>query len=99
MEEVRGKIYEVSKRYYKIHTYSIKEKMVPMLTDFQKQFVYANEADVLNVALFGMTAKEWKEKNPALKGNMRDYADILQLVILINLEKFKLLNSKRLSFF
>ena len=49
-------------------------------------YVYANEADILNVALFGMTAKEWKDKNPTLDGNMRDYANILQLVILVNLE-------------
>jgi len=49
-------------------------------------WVYANEADILNVALFGMTAKEWKDKNPTLAGNMRDYANILQLVILSNLE-------------
>ena len=48
--------------------------------------MYANEADILNVALFGMTAKEWKDKNPNLDGNMRDYANILQLVILVNLE-------------
>ena len=50
------------------------------------QYVYANEADMLNVALFGMTAKEWKDNNPDLDGNMRDYANILQLVILSNLE-------------
>ena len=49
-------------------------------------YVYANEADILNVALFGMTAKEWKDKNPTLDGNMRDYANILQLVILSNME-------------
>lgn len=77
---------ELVKINYKIHTNSIKENLIPTLTDIQKQYVYANEADVLNVALFGMTAKEWKEKNPTLTGNIRDYADILQLVILINLE-------------
>ena len=71
---------------YKIHTDAIKENIVPTLTDKQKKFVYANEADVLNVALFGMTAKEWKNKNPKLDGNIRDYASILQLVVLINLE-------------
>ena len=60
--------------------------MVPTLTESQKLYIYANEADILNVALFGMTAKEWKEKNPNLEGNMRDYANILQLVILVNLE-------------
>ena len=64
---------------------SIKENLVPTLTEKQKLYVYANEADVLNVALFGMTAKEWKDTNPDLDGNMRDYANILQLVILSNL--------------
>ena len=77
---------ELAKTNYKIHTDSIKENIIPTLTDTQKQFAYANEADILNVALFGMTAKEWKEKNPNLEGNMRDYANILQLVILVNLE-------------
>ena len=77
---------ELAKTNYKIHTDSIKENIIPVLTENQKQFVYANEADVLNVALFGMTAKEWREKNSTLEGNMRDYADILQLVILVNLE-------------
>ena len=77
---------ELAKTNYKIHTDSIKENIVPTLTDFQKQYVYANEADILNVALFGMTAKEWKDKNPDLEGNMRDYANVLQLVILVNLE-------------
>jgi hypothetical protein len=71
---------------YRIHTDAIKENIVPTLTDKQKKFVYANEADVLNVALFGMTAKEWREENPKLGGNIRDYASILQLVVLINLE-------------
>ena len=77
---------ELAKTNYKIHTDSIKENIIPTLTNKQKQFVYANEADILNVALFGMTAKEWKEQNPNLDGNMRDYANILQLVILVNLE-------------
>lgn len=63
-----------------------KENIVPKITDEQKQFVYANEADIINVALFGMTAKEWREKNPELEGNIRDYADILHLVVLSNLE-------------
>jgi len=71
---------------YRIHTDAIKENIVPTLTEKQKKFVYANEADVLNVALFGMTAKEWREKNPKLGGNIRDYASILQLVVMINLE-------------
>ena len=77
---------ELAKTNYKIHTDSIKENLVPTLTEKQKQYVYANEADVLNVALFGMTAKEWRDNNPDLDGNMRDYANILQLVILSNLE-------------
>lgn len=77
---------ELTKTNYKIHTDSIKQNLIPTLTEKQKQYIYANEADILNVALFGMTAKEWKDKNPDLDGNMRDYANILQLVILSNLE-------------
>lgn len=73
---------ELAKTNYRIHTDSI----IPTLTEKQKLYVYANEADMLNVALFGMTAKEWKDNNPELEGNMRDYANILQLVILSNLE-------------
>ena len=76
----------LSKTNYKIHTDSIKENIVPNLTEKQKMFVYADEADVINVALFGMTAKEWRENNPQLKGNIRDYADVLHLIILSNLE-------------
>ena len=76
----------LSKTNYRIHTDSIKENIVPKLTDKQKMFVYANEADVINVALFGMTAKEWKEQNPNLDGNIRDYTDITHLVVLSNLE-------------
>jgi hypothetical protein len=76
----------LSKTNYRIHTDSIKENLVPTLTDKQKVFVYANEADVINVALFGMTAKEWRENNPKLEGNIRDYTDILHLVVLSNLE-------------
>lgn len=76
----------LSKTNYRIHTYSIKENIVPKLTEKQKQFVYANEADVINVALFGMTAKEWRDYNPDLEGNIRDYTDILHLVVLSNLE-------------
>ena len=77
---------ELAKTNYRIHTDSIKENIIPTLTENQKQYVYANKSDILNVALFGMTAKEWKDKNPELDGNMRDCANILQLVILINLE-------------
>ena len=77
---------ELAKTNYRIHTDSIKENLVPTLTDKQKQYVYADEADMLNMALFGMTAKDWKDKNPNLDGNIRDYANVLQLVILSNLE-------------
>ena len=77
---------ELSKTNYIIHTDAVKENIVPLLTEEQKKYAYASEADVLNVALFGMTAKEWKNANPNLEGNMRDYADILHLVVLINLE-------------
>ena len=78
----------LSKVNYVVQTDAIKNYIVPSLTEEQKRFVYAEEADVLNVALFGMTAKEWREKNPELskKGNMRDYTDLLHLVILNNLE-------------
>jgi len=76
----------LAKTNYRIHTDSIKENIVPKLTDKQKMFAYANEADVINVALFGMTSKEWKDKNPNLKGNIRDYTDILHLIVLSNLE-------------
>ena len=76
----------LSKTNYRIHTDSIKQNIVPILSENQKQFVYADEADVINVALFGMTAKEWKDKNPSLKGNIRDYTDVLHLVVLSNME-------------
>lgn len=73
---------------YVVHTDAVKTYIVPMLTEAQKKFVYAEEADVLNVALFGMTAKEWRDNNPELakEGNMRDYTDLLHLVILNNLQ-------------
>jgi len=73
---------------YVVHTDAIKSIIVPNLTEKQKKFVYAEEADVLNVALFGMTAKEWRVSNPNLAedGNIRDYTDLLHLVILSNLE-------------
>lgn len=78
----------LSKVNYVVHTDAIKNFIVPTLTEEQKRFVYAEEADVLNVALFGMTAKEWRENNPELakKGNIRDYTNLLHLVILSNLE-------------
>lgn len=72
---------------YRVHTDAIKENLIPPeLSAKQKSIVYANEADVLNMALFGMTAKEWRDNNRDLKGNLRDYANISQLVCLSNLE-------------
>ena len=78
---------ELSKINYKIHTDAIKNNLVPKeLTKNQINFVYAEEADVLNMALFGMTAKEWRNKNPNLNGNIRDYATMNELICLANLE-------------
>ena len=77
----------LAKINYKIHTDAIKNNLIPEKLPKEKiNFIYANEADILNMALFGMTAKEWREENPNLKGNIRDYADISQLVCLSNLE-------------
>ena len=78
----------LAKVNYLVHTNAISEHIVPNLTDSQIRFVYAEEADVLNVALFGMTAKEWRDTNPELAktGNIGDYTDLLHLVILNNLE-------------
>lgn len=84
----------LSKTNYKLHTDAIKENIVPILTNYQKQYVYQDEADVLNIALFAETAKEWKDKNPNLPGNRRDYEDILHLIILSNLE---ILNSEMIE--
>jgi len=77
----------LSKVNYHIHTDAIKENLIPnALTKVQTSLVYANEADLLNVALFGITAKQWRESNPTAKGNIRDEATIEQLVVLSNLE-------------
>ncbi len=78
----------LAKANYLVHTDAIKNYIVPTLTEKQKKYVYAEEADVLNVALFGMTAGEWRESNPEVagNGNIRDYTDLLHLVILNNLE-------------
>ncbi len=77
----------LTKVNYKIHTDAIKEKLIPEeLTSNQVRYVYASEADLLNMALFGMTAKGWRVKNPKKDGNIRDYADVRQLVCLANLE-------------
>jgi len=78
---------ELSKINYHIHTDAIKQNLIPAeLTAVQISNIYANEADVLNVALFGITAKEWRDANPKLKGNVRDYASINELICLSNLE-------------
>jgi hypothetical protein len=77
----------LSKINYRVHTDAIKDNLVPkMLTAKQRAFVYADEADVLNVALFGVTAAEWREANKDKSGNMRDFASIEQLLVLANLE-------------
>ena len=79
---------ELAKINYRIHTDAIKDSIIIPLEISKEQatFVYASEADVLNVALFGMTAKEWRDKNPDKKGNIRDYAEVSQLICLSNLE-------------
>ena len=78
---------ELAKINYRIHTDAIKQNLIPPeISEKQKSFIYADEADMLNVAMFGMTAKEWREQNPNLKGNIRDYASINHLICLSNLE-------------
>lgn len=77
----------LAKVNYRIHTDAIKENLIPKaITQNKISFVYAGEADLLNIALFGKTAKEWREENPDLKGNMRDHATLEQLIVLSNLE-------------
>ena len=77
----------MSKINYRIHTDAIKQNLIPAeVTAKQASIIYANEADVLNVAMFGMTAKMWREQNPDLKGNIRDYATINELICLSNME-------------
>ena len=89
----------ISKINYRIHTDAIKENLIPQeITKQQASFLYANEADLLNVALFGITAKEWRENNPRQEGNIRDYATLEQLVVLSNMEGINaLLIQQRLS--
>lgn len=83
---------ELSKINYHIHTDAIKQNLTPTeLTQQQISYIYANEADVLNVALFGMTAKQWRDANPDLKGNIRDYATINELICLSNMENLNAL--------
>ncbi len=78
---------ELSKINYRIHTDAIKQNLIPEeVTAAQASIIYAEEADVLNVAMFGMTARQWREANPDLKGNMRDYATVNQLICLSNME-------------
>lgn len=78
---------ELAKLNYHIHTDAIKQHLIPEeLTPAQTSIIYANEADILNMALFGMTAKQWREKNQDLKGNIRDYATINELICLANME-------------
>lgn len=80
---------EIAKLNYRIHTDAIKDNLIPPeLTPQQISYKYASEADVLNVALFGKTAKQWREENPSRKGNMRDYADLNQLLVLANMESY-----------
>ena len=78
---------ELSKINYRIHTDAIKQNLIPQeITPAQAARIYANEADVLNMALFGMTALEWRDKHPDLKGNIRDYASVNELICLSNME-------------
>lgn len=79
---------EISKINYKIHTDAIKEFILHDLTNEQLSFKYASEADMLNVALFNKRAKEWREENPNLKGNIRDYASLNELLVLANMESY-----------
>ncbi len=78
---------ELAKLNYRIHTDAIKQNLIPLeLSAAQTSIIYANEADVLNVAMFGITAKQWRDSNPDLSGNIRDYATINELICLSNLE-------------
>lgn len=78
---------ELTRINYRIHTDAIKRNLLPKkLTTAETSIIYANEADVLNVALFGITAKQWRDANPELKGNLRDYATIIELICLANME-------------
>jgi hypothetical protein len=82
----------LAKVNYHIHTDAIKENLIPKeITKQQTNFVYANEADLLNVALFGITAKDWRDSNPNKNGNIRDYATLEQLVVLSNMESINAL--------
>ena len=86
---------EISKINYKIHTDAIKEYLLKDLTDEQLSFKYASEADMLNVSLFNKRAKQWREENPDLKGNMRDYASLNELLVLANIESYNAILIKK----
>ena len=79
---------EISKINYRIHTDAIKNYLLADLTSEQLSYKYASEADMLNVALFGKRAKQWREENPSLKGNIRDYASLNELLVLVNMESY-----------
>ena len=83
---------ELSKINYRIHTDAIKHNLIPVeVTQVQASIIYAEEADVLNVAMFGITARQWRETHPDLKGNIRDYASINELICLANMENINAL--------
>ena len=83
---------EISKINYRVHTDAIQQNLLPPdLTKEQQSYVYADEADILNVALFGMTAAQWRAQNPNLTGNIRDYATLQQLLVLANMESYNAL--------
>ena len=83
---------EISKLNYRVHTDAIQQNLLPPdLTKEQQSYVYADEADMLNVALFGMTASQWRSLNPGRKGNIRDYASLQQLLVLANMESYNAL--------
>ena len=83
---------EISKLNYRVHTDAIQQNLLPPdLTREQQSYVYADEADMLNVALFGMTAAQWRSQNQGRKGNIRDYASLQQLLVLSNMESYNAL--------
>ena len=83
---------EISKLNYRVHTDAIQQNLLPPdLTKEQRSYVYADEADMLNVALFGITAAQWRAQNPSNKGNIRDYASLQQLLVLANMESYNAL--------
>ena len=83
---------ELSKINYRIHTDAIKHNLIPAeVTSIQASVIYANEADVLNIAMFGLTAKQWRDQNPEKDGNIRDYASINELICLSNMENLNAL--------